>query len=68
MRFGACGTDRSYIQSIRQHQTGDAIIRNDVGMNYRTMIEPATGWFDIVEIMTQDLDEVMTGNDECIDK
>ena len=33
-----------------------------------TMIDPATGWFDIFKIQTFDLDEVMAGNDEYIDK
>ena len=32
------------------------------------MINPTTGWFDIVEIPTLDLDEDMTGNDEYTDK
>ena len=33
-----------------------------------TMIEPETGWFEIVEIPTFNLDEVTAGNDEYIDK
>ena len=33
-----------------------------------TMIKPATGWFEIVEIPVYDLDEVTIGNDEFIDK
>ena len=33
-----------------------------------TMIDLATGWFEIVEIPTFDLDEVTAGNDEYIDK
>ena len=33
-----------------------------------TMIYPSTGWFEIVEIPTYDLDEVMGGNDEYIYK
>ena len=31
-------------------------------------IDPATGWFEIVEILTFDLKEVAIGNDEYIDK
>ena len=31
------------------------------------MINPATGWFEIVEMMAFDLCEVMGGNDEYID-
>ena len=33
-----------------------------------TMIDPATGWFEIVEIPTFDLEEVTIGNVEYIDK
>ena len=33
-----------------------------------TMIDPATGWFEIVEIPTFNLDEVTAGNDEYMDK
>ena len=32
------------------------------------MIDPATGWFEIFEIPTFDLDELTAGNDEYIDK
>ena len=32
------------------------------------MIEPATGWFEIVDIPTFELKEVTIGNDEYIDK
>ena len=33
-----------------------------------TMIDPTTGWLEIVEIPMFDLDEVMAGNDEYTDK
>ena len=32
------------------------------------MIDPATGWFEIVKVPTCDLDKVMGSNDEYIDK
>ena len=32
------------------------------------MIDPATGWFEIVKIPTFDLNEVVLGKDEYIDK
>ena len=32
------------------------------------MIDPATGWFEIVDIPMFDLKEVTLGNDEYIDK
>ena len=72
MMFGAYGPDRSYSKyihkSIIQHHIGGAIIRNNVSLTCRKMINPTTGWFDIVEIQTLDFDENMTGNDEYTDK
>ena len=37
-------------------------------MTCMTMIDPVTGWFEIFEIPTFDLDEVTSGNDEYMDK
>ena len=50
VRFIEFGPDRSYIKSIRQHQTSGTIIRNNVGLTYRTMVDIAIGWSEIVEI------------------
>ena len=55
-----------YRNSIRKQNPGGAIIRNDVSMTYMAMINPATGWFEVVEIPTKNLDEVIGGNDEYI--
>jgi hypothetical protein len=33
-----------------------------------TFINPATGWFEIAEVSTYDLDEVKVGNKEYINK
>ena len=33
-----------------------------------SMIDPTTGWFEIVEIPTYDLNEVIGGNGEYTDK
>ena len=33
-----------------------------------TIIDPATGWFEIVEVPCCDLNEVARGNNEYIDK
>ena len=72
MIFSAYGTDRSHSKSIHksiiQQQIGGTIIRNNFSLTCRTMIIPTTGWFDIVEIPTLDLDEDMTDNDEYTDK
>ena len=32
------------------------------------IIDPTTGWFEISEVTMFDIDEVMAGNDEYIDK
>ena len=57
-----------YSKSIRQHQPGGAIIKNNVSLTCLKMIDPATGWFEIVEMPTYDLDEVTGGNNEYTDK
>ena len=41
-----------YINSIIQHQPGSAIIRNNAILTWRIMVDPTTGWFNIVEIPT----------------
>ena len=57
-----------YTKSRRPDQPGGAIIRNNVSLTFMTMTDPATGWFEIFEIPTCNLDEVTGGNDEYIDK
>ena len=43
-------------------------MQKDDSLNCMTIIDPATGWFEIVKIPTFDLNEVMAGNHEYIDK
>ena len=43
-------------------------MRNNDSLTYMPMIDPATGWFYVVEIPTFDLEEVKIGNDGYIDK
>ena len=57
-----------YIKSIRQNQIGITVIHNNSSLNCMTMIGPATGWFEIVEIPIFNLDEVAIFNYEYIDK
>ena len=57
-----------YSKYIRQQKPGGTVIQNNTSLTCMTMIDPATGWFDIVKIPTFDLDEVALGNDECIDE
>ena len=57
-----------YSKSIRQQHPGGTVIRKNSSLTCIMMIDPATGWFDIVKIPTVDLKEVTRGNDEYIDK
>ena len=51
-----------YSKSIIKQQPGGAIIIKNVSLTCMTMIDPATGWFKIVEIPTYDIDDVTSGN------
>ena len=55
-------------KSIREHHPDGAIIKNNVSLTCMTMIDPTTGWFEIVKVLMYDLNEVTGGNDEYIDK
>ena len=57
-----------YSKSIRQHQHGGTIINNNVSLTCMSIIDPAKGWFEIIEVTMFDLNEVTEGNDEYIDK
>ena len=47
---------------------GSAIISNNFSLTCMSIIEPATGWFDVVKIPRYNLDEVAGNNDEYVDK
>ena len=55
-----------YIESIRKHHPGIYTIKNNVGLTWMKMINPAMGWFEIFEVLTFDLNEETGGNDEYI--
>ena len=57
-----------YSKYIRQQQPDSNLIQKNASLNCMMMIELSTGWFEIVEITTFDLEEVAIGNDEYIDK
>ena len=57
-----------YSKSIRQHHPGGAIIKNNFSITCMTMIKPTMGWFEIVKILTYNLDEVAGDNYEYIDE
>ena len=52
--------------SIIKQQPGGAVVWNNAGLTSMTIIEPVTGWLEIVDIPMFDLNEVMTGNYEYI--
>ena len=53
----------SYRKSIRQQHPGGTVIQNNVSLTYMTMIDLATGRFQIIEIPTFDLEEATLCND-----
>ena len=52
--------------SIIKQQPGGAVVWNNAGLTSMTIIEPVTGWLEIVDIPMFDLNEVMSGNYEYI--
>ena len=65
---GACDLIGLYSKSIRKQQPGGAVISDNVSLACMTMINPATGWFEIIKVPILDLDEFTAGNDEYIYK
>ena len=59
------GPYRSY---IIQQKKGKNTIKDNISITCIKIIEPTTGWFEISEVSMFDLDDVMGGNDEYIDK
>ena len=55
-----------YIKSIQQQHPGSTVICKNAILTCMSMIYPATGWFNIVDIPTFDLEEVALCNDEYI--
>ena len=52
-----------YSKSIIQHQLGGARIKNNFIISYMTMVDPDTGWFEIIEVPKFDLNKIMRVND-----
>ena len=57
-----------YSKHIRQQQSGGNVIWKNASLTCTAMIDPATGWFKIIEIPMFDPEEVTLGNVEYIDK
>ena len=58
----------SYSNYIRQKYPGGVIIKNNVSLTWMTIIDPTTGWLEIFNITTYDINEVTGGNCEYINK
>ena len=57
-----------YVDTIRQHQIGAAIIPNKLSLACITMINPTTGWFKIVQLPCFDIEEITAKNNKYTDK
>jgi hypothetical protein len=57
-----------YTKTVKQHQPGNNIKEVDLFLTCMTMIDPSTGWFEIVQVPYYDLDEIKMDNREYIDK
>ena len=57
-----------YSKSIRQHRPGVTTIKNNVSLTWLAMIDPATYLFEIVKVSMYDPNEIVSGNNEYIDK
>ena len=56
------------MKSVRQQKLGCATINNYVIISFMKIIDPVTGWFETVKVLTFDLDKVTSDNDKFIDK
>ena len=57
-----------YSNYIRQHQPFGDVLHNKFSLTCIIIINPAMGWFENVEFLTYDLNEVTGSNHDCIDK
>ena len=57
----------TYSNYIRQQQPGGTIIKNNLSITSIIMIDPATGWFEIIKFPMYDLNEVTDVNTKYID-
>ena len=57
-----------YAITAKQFQTDGSIIDKEFSLTCMTMIDPVTGWFEIVEIPSYIVDDVKNKNQQSIDK
>jgi hypothetical protein len=53
-----------YTVSAKQHQPGRKIVNTELQLTCMTFVDPATGWFEITEVSTFDLEQVKACNKE----
>ena len=58
----------TYSKSIIKQYSGGTTIKNNVSLSCMTMIDPDTGWFEMVKVTKFDLDEITGDNEDDIDK
>ena len=68
MGYNACRPDRSIYQVYKTTSSRWQLHSKNSSLTCMEIIDPAIGWFGIVEIPMFDLEEVTIGNDEYIDK
>ena len=57
-----------YSVTINQRQPNGAMRKKEVQLTCMTMIDPATGWFEIAEVPSFDIEDIRRGNTQSIDK
>ena len=53
-----------YSKSITKENPGSAIIEKNASLTHMTMINPVTGWFEMIEVTRYDLNYFTGRNDE----
>jgi len=57
-----------YTVKVNQEQPGQVITEVELQLTCMTFLDPATGWFEIAEVMYFDIDDVKNKNKTAIDK
>ena len=57
-----------YSLTAKQYQPDGTIINKEFSLTCMTFLDPATGWFEIVQVPLFNIDDVKNGNREVIDK
>ena len=57
-----------YSITAKQFQTDGSIVDKELSLTCMTMIDPVTGWFEIVEVPSYIVDDVKNKNQSSIDK